>query len=129
MPNADDERKYQGQPHDLLVFDGRRTFSLPRCASCSAGCAPRCRAAVPGVDDVQPADERGRPVGDRFLRPWLDKKFPKPAKPGELLPAASLPASPQFPNGRDLWVDDGRPFVLDPAGDPLYDFDPAKIRT
>jgi hypothetical protein len=53
----------------------------------------------------------------------LDDKHPNPAKPGELRWAASLPADAHYPNGRDLWVADERPFVLI-DGAPCYEFEP-----
>lgn len=124
VPNAGDERKYQGRPHDLLVFDETTNFLVAQVRFLlgwlrSTVHGQRCQALM---TFNPPTSAEGRWVID-FFAPWLDKKFPKPAKPGELRYAASLPASAQFPNGRDLWVEDGRPFVLDPAGDPLYDFD------
>lgn len=126
VPNAGDERKYQGRPHDLVVFDETTNFLVAQVRFLLGW----LRSTVPGqrcqalMTFNPPTNAEGRWVID-FFAPWLDKKFPKPAKPGELRYAASLPASPQFPNGRDLWVEDGRSFVLDADGDPIYDFDPA----
>ena len=69
-----------------------------------------------------PTDSDGRWVIE-FFAPWLDRKHPNPAAPGEIRYAASLPADEAHPNGRDLWLEDARPFVL-VNGEPCYDFDP-----
>lgn len=124
VPNAGDERKYQGRPHDLLVFDEATNFLAQQVRFLLGW----LRTTIPGQKCQAlftfnpPTSAEGRWVID-FFAPWLDKKFPSPAKPGELRYAASLPADAQFPNGRDLWVDDARPFVL-VNGEPCYDFDP-----
>lgn len=124
VPNAGDERKYQGRPHDLLVFDETTNFQAMQVRFLLGW----LRSAVPGqrcqalMTFNPPTSAEGRWVIE-FFAPWLDKKFPNPAKPGELRYAASLPADERYPNGRDLWVKDGREFVLDAEGDPLYDFD------
>lgn len=126
VPNAGDERKYQGRPHDLLVFDEATNFLVTQIRfllgwlrTTTAG--QRCQALL---TFNPPTSAEGRWVIE-FFAPWLDRKFPSPAKPGELRWAASLPADATHPNGRDLWVDDGRPFVL-VDGAPCYDFDPAQ---
>lgn len=125
VPNAGDERKFQGRPHDLLVFDEATNFLVQQVRFLLGW----LRTTVPGQKCQAlftfnpPTSAEGRWVIE-FFAPWLDKKFPRPAQPGELRYAASLPADATNPNGRDLWVDDGRPFVL-VNGAPSYDFDPA----
>ena len=125
VPNAGDERKFQGRPHDLLVFDEATNFLASQVRflmgwlrTTIAG--QKCQALM---TFNPPTSAEGRWVID-FFAPWLDKKHPKPAEPGELRWAASMPADAHYPNGRDLWVDDGRRFVLR-DGAPCYDFDPA----
>jgi len=124
VPNAGDEKKYQGRPHDFLVFDEATNFLAQQVRFLLGW----LRTTIPGqhcqalLTFNPPTSSEGRWVID-FFAPWLDKKFPNPAKYGELRYAASLPADDINPNGRDLWVDDGRPFVL-VDGEPCYDFDP-----
>lgn len=122
VPNAGDEKKFQGRPHDLLVFDevtnflvSQVRFLLGWLRTTTPG--QRCQALF---TFNPPTSAEGRWV-IAFFAPWLDKKFPNPAEPGELRYAASLPADSINPNGRDLWVDDGRPFVL-VDGAPCYEF-------
>ncbi|MHB1371265.1 MAG: terminase [Pseudomonadaceae bacterium] len=126
VPNAGDERKFQGRPHDLLVFDEATNFLVQQVRFLlgwlrTTVAGQRCQALM---TFNPPTSAEGRWVIE-FFAPWLDKKHPHPAKPGELRYAASLPADATHPNGRDLWVDDGRPFVL-VDGAPRYDFDPAE---
>lgn len=124
VPNPGDERKYQGRPHDLLVFDETTNFIAQQVRFLLGW----LRSTVPGqrcqalMTFNPPTNAEGRWVIE-FFAPWLDRKFQNPAKPGELRFAASLPADDINPNGRDLWVPDGRSFVLQ-NGQPLYDFDP-----
>lgn len=124
-PNLGDETKYQGRPHDLLVFDEVTLFL----ASQVRYLLGWLRTTTPGqhcqalLTFNPPTTSEGRWIIE-FFAPWLDKQFPNPAKPGELRYAASLPADDQYPNGRDLWLDDNRPFVMR-DGKPCYDFDPA----
>lgn len=125
VPNAGDERKFQGRPHDLLVFDEATNFLVQQVRFLLGW----LRTTIPGqrcqalMTFNPPTSAEGRWVIE-FFAPWLDKKHPKPAKPGELRWAASMPADAKYPNGRDLWVADGRPFVL-VDGEPCYDFEPA----
>lgn len=125
VPNAGDERKYQGRPHDLLVFDEATNFL----ASQVRFLLGWLRTTVPGqlcqalLTFNPPTNAEGRWVIE-FFAPWLDPKFPNPAKPGEIRYAASMPPSDAHPNGRDLWVDGPEPFVV-VDGKPCYDFNPA----
>lgn len=124
VPNSGDERKYQGRPHDLLVFDEATNFLVQQVRFLLGW----LRTTIPGqrcqalLTFNPPTSSEGRWVVD-FFAPWLDRKFPNPAQPGELRWAASLPADGVYPNGRDLWVEDQAPFVLI-GGLPVYDFKP-----
>jgi hypothetical protein len=124
VPNAGDEKKFQGRPHDLLVFDEATNFLAQQVRFLlgwlrTTTPGQRCQALF---TFNPPTSAEGRWVID-FFAPWLDKKFPNPAQAGELRYAASLPADDVHPNGRDLWVADGRPFVL-VNGEPCYEFNP-----
>jgi hypothetical protein len=126
VPNAGDERKFQGRPHDLLVFDEATNFLISQIRFLLGW----LRTTVPGqrcqalLTFNPPTSAEGRWVID-FFAPWLDPKYPNRAQPGEIRYAASLPMSPTNPNGKDLWVDGPEPFVL-VDGEPCYDFDPAQ---
>lgn len=127
VPNAGDERKYQGRPHDLLVFDETTNFLVQQVRFLlgwlrTTTPGQRCQALF---TFNPPTTAEGRWVID-FFAPWLDPKHPNPAQPGELRYAASLPADATNPNGRDLWVDRADPFVL-VDDEPVYDFDPSKF--
>lgn len=125
VPNAGDEKKYQGRPHDLLVFDEATNFLVSQIRFLLGW----LRSTVPGQKCQAlftfnpPTSAEGRWVIE-FFAPWLNDKFPNRAAPGEIRYAASLPASPTHPNGRDLWVNGPKPFVL-VGGEPCYDFDRA----
>lgn len=125
VPNLGDETKYQGRPHDLLVFDEAANF-LERQIRFLLGW-------LRSVDPDQvcqalltfnpPTSAEGRWIV-AFFAPWLDRKhhlYPTP--PGVLRYAAMIP------DGRggstDIWVDGPEPFVLE-AGEPVYDFDPSR---
>lgn len=125
VPNAGDEKKFQGRPHDLLVFDEATSFLatqvrflLTWLRTTTPG--QRCQALL---TFNPPTSAEGRWIVE-FFAPWLDPKHHNPARPGELRWAASLPADEHHPGGRDLWVDERRPFVL-VGGEPCYEFDPA----
>jgi hypothetical protein len=125
VPNAGDEKKFQGRPHDLLVFDEATNFL----ASQIRFLLGWLRTTVPGQKCQAlftfnpPTSAEGRWVID-FFAPWLDAKYPNKAQPGELRYAASLPADVAHPHGRDLWVDRADPFVL-VDGEPCYEYDAA----
>ncbi len=113
VPNSGDEKKFQGRPHDLLVFDEATNFLVQQVRFLlgwlrTTTPGQRCQALL---TFNPPTTAEGRWI-IAFFAPWLDKKYPNPAQPGELRWAASLPATPAHPGGRDLWVADERPFVL-----------------
>lgn len=79
-----DERKFQGQPHDLIAFDEATEFLeiqvrfLLGWLRSAAG--HRCRAIL-GFNP--PTRAEGRWIIS-FFGPWLDPKHSRPALPGEL---------------------------------------------
>lgn len=119
VPHAKDVRKYQGRPHDLIVFDeatnflrSQVEFLLGWLRTTTQG--QRCRALL---TFNPPTDAEGRWIIEYFA-PWLDDKHPNPARPGELRWFATV-------NGEDMEVEDGRPFVIGHnSGEILYDWTP-----
>lgn len=115
VPNAGDETKYQGRPHDLLVVD-EATNVREKAVRFMLGWV---RTTMPGqrqralLSFNPPTTAQGRWV-IKFFGPWLDKKHPRPAKPGELRWFATI-------GGEDMEVEDGREFVL-VDGLPCYVF-------
>jgi len=125
-PHLGDETKYQGRPHDLLVFDEASNF-LEHQVRFLLGWL---RSTVPGqkcqalLAFNPPTNAEGRWILE-FFAPWLDPKFPNPAKPGEIRYAAMLPTADG--KVRDVWVDRPDPFVM-VDGKRIYDFDPAAFQ-
>jgi hypothetical protein len=124
LKDPGDEQKLQGQDHDLLVIDeavncraSQVRFIMGWVRSTTSGQRQRILLTF-----NPPTDAEGRWVVE-FFAPWLDPLFPNPAKVGEIRWAASLPADDMHPNGRDVWVDDGREFIIDHKGDIVYNFD------
>lgn len=121
FPNPGDETKYQGRPHDFLVFDEAANmresavrFLMGWLRTTTPG--QRCRALL---TFNPPTSAEGRWI-IKFFAPWLDKKHPNRATPGELRYFATNPDT-----GEDMEVPDARPFVL--VGDErVYGFDPAE---
>jgi len=117
VPNAGDEKKYQGRPHDLIVFDEAANF-LELQVRFLLGWL---RTTIPGqrcqalLTFNPPTSAEGRWI-IAFFAPWLDDKHPNPALPGELRWFATV-------SGADMEVEDGRPFVIR-DGQPDYDYDP-----
>jgi hypothetical protein len=116
-PNPGDEIKYQGRDHDLIVYDEAANhreiavrFLMGWLRSTVEG--QRCRVLM---TFNPPTTAEGRWVIS-FFGPWLDKKHPNPAKPGELRWFATV-------NGKDIEVDSNRPFVLR-GEECVYDFEP-----
>ena len=123
VPNLGDETKYQGRPHDLLVFDEAANF-LQQQVTFLLGWN---RSTRPGVHSQAlltfnpPTSAEGRWVVD-FFGPWIDKKHPLfPTPPGVLRYCVTLPAE----NGTStyVWVDDASPCVIE-DGKLAFDFDP-----
>ena len=107
FPNLGDETKYQGRPHDLLVFDeaanmreSQVRFLLGWLRTTVPG--QRCQALL---TFNPPTSAEGRWIID-FFGPWLDKKHPNPAQPGELRYFATV-------DGEDVEVDSLNSFEHD----------------
>lgn len=121
-PHPGDEARYQGRPKDLLVLDEAQHF-LESQARFLMGWV---RTTMPGQKQTvlmtfnPPTTAEGRWIIDYF-GPWLDSRHPDPAGPGELRWFATI-------GGRDVQVEDGRPFVFDEGGARVHDFDPAAFR-
>ena len=104
FPNPDDEKKYQGRPHDLLVFDEAANMR----ESAVRFLLGWLRTTVPGqkcqalLTFNPPTTAEGRWI-IQFFAPWLDKKHPNPAEPGELRWFATV-------DGKDVEVESGEPF-------------------
>jgi hypothetical protein len=103
-PNAGDETRYQGRPHDLLVFDeaanfleSQVRFLLGWLRTTTPG--QRCQALL---TFNPPTTVEGRWIID-FFAPWLDKKHPRPAQPGEMRWFAMI-------DGEEVEVESGAPF-------------------
>jgi len=104
IPNAGDETKYRGRPHDLKVFDeaaelpeNQVRFLMGWMRTTTYG--QRCQALL---TFNPPTRAEGRWIIGYFA-PWLDRTYPIPAQPGELRWFATI-------DGKDVEVIDGRPF-------------------
>lgn len=121
VPNAGDETKYQGRPHDLLLLEevaNTRQKAVRFLMGWVRTTTPGQRTRVVMTFNP-PTDIEGRWVIEYFA-PWLDPKHPNPAAPGELRWFATV-------NGEDMEVEDGRKFVI-LDGIVTYDFDPANFK-
>jgi hypothetical protein len=125
VPDLGNERKYQGRPHDLLVFDEAANFLEAQVRFLmgwvrSVDPAQRCQTLM---CFNPPTDSDGRWIVD-FFAPWLDKKHPLfPTPWGKIRYAAMIPGE----NGtsKDAWVDSAERFVIGEDGAFVYDFDEA----
>ena len=121
FPNPGDETKYQGRDHDLIVYDEAANHR----ESAVRFLMGWLRSTVPGqrtrvlMTFNPPTSAEGQWVL-RFFAPWLDRKHPNPAVPGELRWFTTTA-------GVDNEVTDPRPFVL-VDGKPVHDFDPDDYR-
>lgn len=104
FPNPGDETKYQGRDHDLIVYDEASNmresavrFLMGWLRTTHPG--QRCRVLM---TFNPPTTTEGRWV-TAFFAPWLDRKHPNPAKPGELRWYAMV-------DGKEVEVADGSPF-------------------
>ena len=105
FPTPGEERKYQGRPHDLLVFDEASNMRMEAVRFLlgwlrTTDEKQRCRALF---TFNPPTTAEGRWVVEYFA-PWLDKKHPKPAAPGELRWYAVV-------GGKEREVENGKPFM------------------
>jgi hypothetical protein len=120
VPHLGDETKYQGRPHDLLVFDEASNFLESQVRFLlgwlrSTDPDQHCQALMAFNP---PTTSEGRWIID-FFAPWLKRNHPNPALPGELRWFATL-------DGKDIEVPDNRAFVLE-GEERNYDFDPDRV--
>lgn len=107
LPNAGDEKGFQGRPHDLIVFDEAANFLEAQVRFLMGW----NRTTVKGQRSQTlmtfnpPTSAEGRWIVD-FFGPWLDPHHPDPAKPGELRWFCML-------DGEEVEVDDGTPFTIE----------------
>ena len=128
FPNPGDWEKYRGRPHDLLVFD--ECQAAPEAAVRfllgwlrTTDPKQRCRALL---CCNPPTDVEGRWIV-RMFAPWLDRKHPNPAKPGELRWFAMVDGQDievdgptPFPHGGETIVPQSRTFVPSRVSDNAY---------
>lgn len=118
LDNPDDHLRWQGRPHDLKAIDEATECREAQCRfvlGWNRTSDPKQRTR--GLLTFNPpTTAEGRWVIP-FFAPWLDDKYPNPAKPGELRYVTTI-------GGKDVWVDSPDPFVIF-KGETLYDFDPA----
>lgn len=117
-----DEEKWQGWDHDLKAFDEAtqmREYQVRYVMGWNRTDDPdqRVRSILTFNPPTTP---EGRWVIP-FFGPWIDRKAPKRADPGELLWMASIG------DRHDVVVPDHRPFVII-NGETVYNFDPADYR-
>ena len=104
FPNLGDEKKYQGRPHDFLVFDEAANMRESQVRFLMGW----LRTTVPGqrcqalMTFNPPTTAEGRWI-IQYFGPWLDRKHPNPALPGELRWFATV-------DGKDKEVESGTPF-------------------
>lgn len=119
-----DEEKWQGWDHDLKAFDEAtqmREWQVRYVMGWNRTdiIGQRVRSLL---TFNPPTTTEGRWVIP-FFAPWLDKKAPMKAAPGELLWYATIG------DKVDVIVPDHRPFVVHEAsGELIYDFDPDDYR-
>lgn len=103
------EFSWQGRPHDLYGFDEGAQLARKKVQFVMGW----MRSTTPGqrrraiIASNPPTGGEGEWLVEWFA-PWLDDKFPNPAKPGELRWAATAPDQ----EGTTVWLDDGRPIVF-----------------
>lgn len=128
VPNLGDEARYQGRPHDLLVFDeaanfleAQVRFLLGWLRTTIQG--QRCQALL---TFNPPTRSEGRWIV-KFFAPWLDKKHPDPAAPGELRWFAmvdgeetEVPTGESFRHGADTIKPMSRTFIPSRVSDNPY---------
>lgn len=120
LDNPNDHQKWQGRPHDLKALD-EVTEMREAQARFVMGWT---RTSTPGqrVRNLMtfnpPTTAEGRWVIE-FFAPWLDDRYHRPAKPGELRWFTTI-------KGKDTEVEGAEPFVIF-RGEPVYDYDPTEF--
>lgn len=117
VPHLNDRSKYQGRAKDLLWFDEAANFLEDQVRFLmgwvrSTDESQRCMTLL---TFNPPTSSDGLWIID-FFGPWLDKKHPDPAKPGEIRWFASV-------DGEEHEVEDATPFVV-VDDEWVADFDP-----
>jgi hypothetical protein len=105
FPSPFEELKYQGRPHDLLVFDeasNMREIAVRFLLGWLRSTDPKQRKRAL-LTFNPPTTVEGRWVVG-FFAPWLDKGHPHPAAPGELRWFTTV-------NGRDVECDGPEPVM------------------
>jgi len=102
-----DKYQYQGQPHDLIMFDEVSQFTkaiydfiIGWNRDAYGDMKQRCRVICAGNP---PSEVEGSWVKEDAWAPWLDDTFPDPALPGELRWYTT------DDDGRTLWLKSGDP--------------------
>lgn len=128
VPNLGDEARYQGRPHDLLVFDEAANFLEVQVRFLLGWLRTtirdqRCQALL---TFNPPTTAEGRWIV-AFFAPWLDPKHPNPAQPGELRYFAMIdgeevevPTGKPFTHGADLVTPLSRTFIPSRVSDNPY---------
>lgn len=103
------ELSWQGRPHDFIGFDEGAQLSRAKVQFVlgwlrSVDGKQRRRAIIASNP---PTGGEGEWLIEWFA-PWLDERYPNPAKNGELRWAATAPDS----NGTTIWLHDGHPIVF-----------------
>lgn len=103
-PHPGDEKKYQGRPKDLLIIDEAANFieSQIRFIMGWVRTTIKGQKCTTLMTFNPPTDDDGEWVIP-FFAPWLDKKHPNPAEPGELRWFATL-------DGKDIELENGDTF-------------------
>ena len=122
LDNPGDESRWQGRAHDLKIFDEcseQREAQVRFVMGWMRSNDPTVKCKVLMTFNP-PVTAEGRWVIG-FFAPWLDRKHPNPALPGELRWFTTIA-------GKDLEVETNAPFVLE-DGEPQYVFDPLLYKT
>jgi len=103
-PNLGDEKKHQGRPHDLLVYDeaaNHKEIQVRFTMGWLRTTDPNQPVKVLMTFNP-PTTVEGRWIIDYFA-PWIGKKHPNPAEPGEIRWFAAM-------DGKDVEVESGDEF-------------------
>lgn len=118
---AGDEQRWQGRAHDLKIFDEvteMREHQVRFIMGWTRTDDPNIKPRVLMTFNPPTTSEARWVI--KFFGPWLDKKHPNKALPGELRYFTTRGED------QDYEVPDGRPFVWGADGQPQYDFDSSK---
>lgn len=121
VPHLGNETKYQGRPHDWLVFDEASNFLESQVRFLlgwlrSTDPNQRCQALFAFNP---PTTSDGRWLID-FFAPWLQKNHPNPAQPGEIRWFYTV-------DDKDYEAPDNKPFILGEENERIYDFETDEV--